>query len=145
LASWFLVWVKSKGALHHDCTPTASRHHHPSLTYAVPRFLSPYHPQHLQLIKDGFVIKKPQVVHSRSRFQARLEAKRKGRHTGRWTGRHRGEERAVCVCVRYWEQPPAVGGASPFLLSLSLRGEDKEWERPPPPSSSSQEEDEEEE
>jgi len=37
------------------------------------------------LIKDGFVIKKPQVVHSRSRFLARLEAKRKGRHTGMQT------------------------------------------------------------
>ena len=35
-----------------------------------------------QLVKDGFVIKKPQVVHSRARFTARLEAKRKGRHTG---------------------------------------------------------------
>lgn len=33
-------------------------------------------------MKDGFVIKKPQVVHSRARFAARLEAKRKGRHTG---------------------------------------------------------------
>lgn len=35
-----------------------------------------------QLVKDGFVIKKPEVVHSRARFLARLEAKRKGRHTG---------------------------------------------------------------
>ncbi len=36
----------------------------------------------MQLIKDGFVIKKPQVVHSRSRVLRQLEAKRKGRHTG---------------------------------------------------------------
>mmetsp|Transcript_37670 Transcript_37670/g.64933 ORF Transcript_37670/g.64933 Transcript_37670/m.64933 type:complete len:196 (-) Transcript_37670:158-745(-) len=35
-----------------------------------------------KLIKDGFVIKKPQVVHSRSRVMRHLEAKRKGRHTG---------------------------------------------------------------
>ncbi|TFJ84038.1 hypothetical protein NSK_005133 [Nannochloropsis salina CCMP1776] len=35
-----------------------------------------------KLIKDGFVLKKPQVIHSRSRYLTRLEAKRKGRHTG---------------------------------------------------------------
>ena len=35
-----------------------------------------------KLIKDGLVIKKPQVVHSRSRVMRHLEAKRKGRHTG---------------------------------------------------------------
>jgi large subunit ribosomal protein L19e len=35
-----------------------------------------------KLIKDGFVIRKPVVVHSRSRVIRRLEAKRKGRHTG---------------------------------------------------------------
>ena len=39
-------------------------------------------PQQKQLKKDGFILKKPQVVHSRSRFLTRLEAKRKGRHTG---------------------------------------------------------------
>ena len=33
-------------------------------------------------MKDGFVIRKPVVVHSRARVQRRLEAKRKGRHTG---------------------------------------------------------------
>jgi ribosomal protein L19E len=42
-----------------------------------------------QLIKDGFVLKKPQVIHSRSRYLTRLEAKRKGRHTGK-----QGKERA---------------------------------------------------
>ena len=42
-----------------------------------------------QLVKDGFVLKKPQVVHSRARFLTRLEAKRKGRHTGAW----------CCLCV----------------------------------------------
>ena len=35
-----------------------------------------------KLVKDGFVIRKPVVVHSRARVQRRLEAKRKGRHTG---------------------------------------------------------------
>jgi len=35
-----------------------------------------------KLVKDGFVIKKPQNMHSRARFTKRLEAKRKGRHTG---------------------------------------------------------------
>ena len=35
-----------------------------------------------KLVKDGFVIKKHQTVHSRSRAQRWLEAKRKGRHMG---------------------------------------------------------------
>jgi large subunit ribosomal protein L19e len=36
----------------------------------------------LKLAKDGLVIKKPGVVHSRARVTLRNEAKRKGRHTG---------------------------------------------------------------
>jgi len=35
-----------------------------------------------KLIKDGFIVRKPTVVHSRARVQARLAGKRKGRHTG---------------------------------------------------------------
>ena len=35
-----------------------------------------------KLIKDGFVIRKPDVVHSRSRALRRKERKSKGRHTG---------------------------------------------------------------
>lgn len=35
-----------------------------------------------KLIKDGFVIRKPQKIHSRDRARRALEAKRKGRHTG---------------------------------------------------------------
>lgn len=35
-----------------------------------------------KLIKDGLIIRKPQVVHSRDRIRKRLAAKRKGRHTG---------------------------------------------------------------
>ena len=35
-----------------------------------------------RLAKDGLIIKKPTVVHSRARVALRNEAKRKGRHTG---------------------------------------------------------------
>ena len=35
-----------------------------------------------KLIKDGLVIRKPNVVHSRFRARAFAEAKLKGRHTG---------------------------------------------------------------
>merc|ERR1711881_813035 len=45
-----------------------------------------------KLIKDGFVIKKPAVIHSRSRVQRRLIAKRKGRHSG--TGKRHGTKNA---------------------------------------------------
>lgn len=41
-----------------------------------------------KLIKDGYIIRKPPVVHSRSRALKKLEAKRKGRHTG--TGKRKG-------------------------------------------------------
>lgn len=36
-----------------------------------------------RLYRDGLIMKKPAVVHSRARVQIRNEAKRKGRHTGR--------------------------------------------------------------
>jgi len=45
-----------------------------------------------KLVKDGFVIRKPNVIHSRARVNERLEAKRKGRHTG--TGKRRGTKNA---------------------------------------------------
>jgi large subunit ribosomal protein L19e len=35
-----------------------------------------------KLHRDGLIIKKPTVVHSRARVTLRNEAKRKGRHTG---------------------------------------------------------------
>jgi large subunit ribosomal protein L19e len=35
-----------------------------------------------KLIKDGYVIRKPNAIHSRARVNKRLEAKRKGRHMG---------------------------------------------------------------
>ena len=44
----------------------------------------------VKLHKDGLIIKKPSVVHSRSRVQTRNEAKRKGRHTGTYV--------RVCLC-----------------------------------------------
>ena len=36
-----------------------------------------------KLYRDGLIIKKPTVVHSRARVTLRNEAKRKGRHTGK--------------------------------------------------------------
>eukprot|EP00127_Corallochytrium_limacisporum_P001237 Clim_evm7s47 gene=Clim_evmTU7s47 len=41
-----------------------------------------------KLIKDGLIIRLPQVIHSRARARSHLEAKRKGRHTG--PGKRRG-------------------------------------------------------
>jgi len=37
-----------------------------------------------RLHRDGLIIKKPAVVHSRARVTLRNEAKRKGRHTGKF-------------------------------------------------------------
>merc|ERR1711993_209375 len=45
-----------------------------------------------KLVKDGLIIKKPQVVHSRARTRKLLEAKRKGRHKG--FGKRRGTANA---------------------------------------------------
>eukprot|EP00823_Brevimastigomonas_motovehiculus_P000236 TRINITY_DN10341_c0_g1_i1.p1 TRINITY_DN10341_c0_g1~~TRINITY_DN10341_c0_g1_i1.p1 ORF type:complete len:240 (-),score=80.87 TRINITY_DN10341_c0_g1_i1:49-768(-) len=45
-----------------------------------------------KLIKDGYVIRKPNAIHSRARVNKRLEAKRKGRHTG--FGKRRGTRNA---------------------------------------------------
>ena len=45
-----------------------------------------------RLIKDGYVIRKPNAVHSRARVNKRLEAKRKGRHSG--FGKRRGTREA---------------------------------------------------
>merc|ERR1719168_87374 len=45
-----------------------------------------------KLIKDGFVIKKPEVVQSRARARVRKIAKRKGRHMG--PGKRRGTREA---------------------------------------------------
>ncbi|CAM9316266.1 unnamed protein product [Phaeothamnion confervicola] len=53
-----------------------------------------------KLVKDGLVIKKPQVVHSRARVLARNEAKRKGRHTG--PGKRRGTANARLPFKLIW-------------------------------------------
>ena len=45
-----------------------------------------------KLVQDGFVIRKPTIIHSRSRVQRRNEAKKKGRHTG--YGKRRGTKNA---------------------------------------------------
>jgi len=45
-----------------------------------------------KLIKDGYIIKKPNVIHSRARINKRKEAKRKGRHRG--FGKRRGTREA---------------------------------------------------
>lgn len=45
-----------------------------------------------KLVKDGMIIKKPEIVHSRARFLKYAEAKRKGRHTG--IGKRRGTANA---------------------------------------------------
>ncbi|KAK9768534.1 60S ribosomal protein L19B [Basidiobolus ranarum] len=53
-----------------------------------------------KLIKDGLIIKKPQVVHSRFRVREKLAAKRKGRHTG--TGKRRGTAEARMPTQVLW-------------------------------------------
>mmetsp|Transcript_9575 Transcript_9575/g.13944 ORF Transcript_9575/g.13944 Transcript_9575/m.13944 type:complete len:183 (-) Transcript_9575:78-626(-) len=45
-----------------------------------------------KLIKDGYVIRKPNAIHSRARVNERAEAKRKGRHSG--VGKRRGTREA---------------------------------------------------
>jgi len=45
-----------------------------------------------KLVKDGYVIRKPQKMHSRARHRKRLLAKRKGRHTG--PGKRKGTRNA---------------------------------------------------
>jgi large subunit ribosomal protein L19e len=53
-----------------------------------------------KLIKDGFIIKKPQVVHSRFRVREKLEAKRKGRHSG--PGKRKGTANARMPTAVLW-------------------------------------------
>jgi large subunit ribosomal protein L19e len=53
-----------------------------------------------KLIKDGFIIRKPDVVHSRSRVAERLDAKRKGRHTG--FGKRKGTREARLPTKIIW-------------------------------------------
>jgi len=53
-----------------------------------------------KLIKDGFVLAKPQKVHSRARTNAWAEAKRKGRHTGH--GKRKGAKEARMPVKVLW-------------------------------------------
>ncbi|KAJ9051273.1 60S ribosomal protein L19B [Entomophthora muscae] len=53
-----------------------------------------------KLIKDGLVIRKPAVIHSRFRVRVKAEAKRKGRHSG--TGKRRGTAEARMPSKIIW-------------------------------------------
>ena len=53
-----------------------------------------------KLIKDGFIIRKPPTVHSRSRARRAAEAKAKGRHTG--YGKRRGTREARLPTKILW-------------------------------------------
>jgi len=53
-----------------------------------------------RLAKDGFVIRKPHKIHSRSRVKKMLEAKAKGRHSG--TGKRKGSSDARLPTKVLW-------------------------------------------
>jgi len=53
-----------------------------------------------KLVKDGFVIRKPTKIHSRSRARVAAEAKAKGRHTG--YGKRRGTREARLPTKILW-------------------------------------------
>ncbi|XP_057540078.1 60S ribosomal protein L19-1-like [Amaranthus tricolor] len=53
-----------------------------------------------KLIKDGFIIRKPATIHSRSRARRMKEAKRKGRHSG--YGKRRGTREARLPTKVLW-------------------------------------------
>jgi len=53
-----------------------------------------------KLIKDGFVLRKPQKIHSRARVRARNAAKRKGRHCG--IGKRKGTKEARTPTKVMW-------------------------------------------
>ena len=53
-----------------------------------------------KLVKDGFIIRKPQKIHSRARTRAMAEAKAKGRHTG--YGKRRGTKEARMPVKVLW-------------------------------------------
>jgi len=53
-----------------------------------------------KLIKDGYILRKPQKIHSRARVRKNLAAKKKGRHTG--TGKRRGSKNARLPAKIIW-------------------------------------------
>ena len=63
-------------------------------------FLSPAGQNIRKLVKDGFVIKKPENIHSRSRARLAAAAKAKGRHTG--YGKRRGTREARLPTSLLW-------------------------------------------
>ena len=54
-----------------------------------------------KLFSDGFIEKKPVVVHSRARVTLRNEAKRKGRHTGEYRNLI-----VLCMQLGKWSSRP---------------------------------------
>jgi hypothetical protein len=70
---WAAVMQKQQHALHPCCcTPSSHRLH--CFCFAGSNIR--------KLIKDGLVIRKPTIIHSRARARRQAEAKAKGRHTG---------------------------------------------------------------
>lgn len=53
-----------------------------------------------KLIKDGLIIKKPQIIHSRARVRIADEARRKGRHSGH--GKRKGTANARMPQKTIW-------------------------------------------
>merc|ERR1719359_2716440 len=53
-----------------------------------------------RLVKDGYIMKKPEKIHSRFRARERKEAKLKGRHMG--TGKRRGSRNCRCPVKLMW-------------------------------------------
>ncbi|XP_020271937.1 60S ribosomal protein L19-3-like [Asparagus officinalis] len=53
-----------------------------------------------KLVKDGFIIRKPMKIHSRSRARRAMEAKRKGRHSG--YGKRKGTREARLPTKILW-------------------------------------------
>ena len=51
-----------------------------------------------KLVKDGLIIRQPQIIHSRSRALRHAAAKRKGRHSG--PGEFRPQWQASCISTQ---------------------------------------------
>lgn len=75
-----------------------------------------------KLVKDGFIIRKPTKIHSRSRARRMKEAKRKGRHSGYGIF----SKNFPVFCCNFWIGNLMVNGSSFFvhqnfqILILSL-------------------------
>lgn len=53
-----------------------------------------------KLVKNGFIVRKPEVMHSKARHQKYMEAKSKGRHTG--YGKRKGTQNARMPLKVLW-------------------------------------------